>query len=128
MKQPMQIKLKGTNLELTSDIENYAEEKIRSVEKFINPKDPDSVMAYVELEKTTDHHQSGDDLYRAEVNLDIDGQYYRAESSASDVNAAIDEVKDEIEQVVKSRQAKAKTKQRKGGQTIKKLLRGFYRK
>lgn len=128
MKEPMQIKLKGTGIDLTDDISQYAEEKIRFIEKFITPKDPSSVMAYIELEKTTEHHQSGDDLYRAEVNLDIDGQYYRAEAQAADVRAAIDEVKDDIEQVVKSRRSKERTEERRGGKIIKKLLRGFYRK
>lgn len=91
----MNIQIKGTNLELTDALKSYVNEKIGGLEHFLN----NILAARVELETST-HHQSG--FFRCEVNLEVPGKYVlRAESTESDMYAAIDAVipklKDEIE-------------------------------
>ena len=80
----MKIKITTTNIELTSAIESYVQEKIRSVEKFALPHESEDPIAEVEIGKTTNHHQSGD-VFRAEVNLRVRGKHFRATSEKDDL-------------------------------------------
>jgi len=121
----MEIKIKATNIELTPDISGYVDVKMGDVEKFINANDPASVAVYFEVEKTTNHHKSDENLYRAEANLQIDGRYFRADAADADMNAAIDQVKDEVARQVKADQNKRRTLLRKGGAAIKNIFKGF---
>lgn len=120
----MNIQIKATNIDLTPELTDYVHAKMGDVEKFITPNDPSSVQMYVELEKTTDHHQTGDNLYRAEVNLHIDGRYVRAEETEGHIHAAIDSVKDEVSHIIKKDQDKERTFLRKGGAALKRLFKG----
>ena len=122
----MKIKFKATDIELTPELTTYVKKRIADVEKFVHAKDPESVSAYVELERTTEHHQAGK-IMRAEVNLRVDGAYFRAEFSDEEIYAAIDSVKDELIRLARSYYSKQRTLIRKGGVAIKKILRGFYR-
>ena len=71
----MIINIKTKNIELTSPIRAYAEEKIGSIKKHVHNLNGDSVMVDVEVGKTSDHHHKGE-LFRAEVNLEVNGKFY----------------------------------------------------
>jgi len=118
----MQIKIKTTNIELTSAIESYVNEKIRSVEKFAMPHENETPIAEVEIGKTTNHHQSGD-VFRAEVSLRVRGKHFRATSEKDDLYAAIDDMRNEIVRELNSHKEKARTLVRKGAGMIKNMLR-----
>lgn len=120
----MNIKIKATNIDLTSAISDYVNTRVNDIDRFVKTKDPDSVMAYVEVEKTTDHHQKGE-IFRAEINLQVGGKKFRTESSQEDLLAAIDIAKDEMVRSVTENQDKRRTLFRKGGAIIKDLLKGF---
>ena len=80
----MNIQIKGTNLELTEPLKNYVNEKIGRLTHYSN----EMLGARVELETST-HHQKG--FFRCEVNLDMPhNEVIRAESTESDLYAAID--------------------------------------
>jgi ribosomal subunit interface protein len=66
----MQIKIKTTNIELTDAISSYVEEKLQSLEKFAVPHEEENPLLYVEVGKSTNHHQSGD-VFRAEVTMNV---------------------------------------------------------
>lgn len=117
------INLKGTGIELTDAIKSYANEKVASLEKLID-KDDTSVIASIEVEKTTEHHKSGD-VFRAEINMHIAGANLRAEHTEEDLYAAIDGAKDAMARELRSHKNKQKTLEKKGGGIIKRLLRGF---
>lgn len=123
----MTINIKATNTELTPAISSYVEEKVRGVEKFINAKDPSGVLANIEIGLSTKHHQSGK-VFRAEINLHIDGKYLRAVSEQEDLYAAIDDMKDEIIREIKAYKDKKRDLVRKGGAIVKDLLRGIRRR
>ena len=88
--QHMKITIKSTGLELTQPLRDYIENRLWSLNKFVDKWDLEgAVVANVEVEKTTFHHQKGD-IYRAEINLQLPGQLLRAEAENKDIRAAID--------------------------------------
>lgn len=94
----MKIRIKGTNIKLSQSLKDYVEDKISSVEKFINTKFETQVD--FEIEKTTHHHKKGD-IFRAEVNLTIPGKLLRAEAQESDIYLSINGVKDKLQRELK---------------------------
>ena len=76
-------------------------------------------MAEVEVGRTTYHHKSGD-IFRAEINLSINGKMFRAESERDDLFTAIDEVRDSLEQEIKKFKTKKETIFIRGARSIKK--------
>lgn len=117
----MNLNIKTTNISLTPAISEYLEKKLRSLDKFIDI-DRDNVYIQAEVGKTTNHHKSGD-VFKAEINLRIGGNNYRAVSEKDDLYAAIDEVKDELSRAVKSGKDKRISLFRKGALRVKNLLR-----
>ena len=123
----MIFNLKGTDVELTSQIREYLDKRLQSVEKFL-PEGDGSFTADIELGRTTRHHQTGD-VFRAEINVNLGKKMFRAVSEGSDLFKAIDDMRDEIVRELSSRKEKHISILRRGGQKIKNLLRGLsYRK
>ncbi len=118
----MQIKIKTTNFSLTPAIETYLLSKLGSLDKFLLRNK--NAVAFVELAKTTKHHQQGD-IFKAEVNLRVNGdKLIRAAAERWDLRVAIDEVKDELQEEIKKYKDKRETFYKKGARLFKKLLRG----
>ncbi|OGL71481.1 ribosomal subunit interface protein [Candidatus Uhrbacteria bacterium RIFCSPHIGHO2_02_FULL_54_11] len=90
--------IKATNIELTPAIREYVEEKLAYLDELL-PSDP-SIMADVEVGKTTHHHQKGD-VMRCEVNLQVPGALLRVEKTEKDLYKAIDKVKDHLARQIK---------------------------
>lgn len=118
----MRIKIKTTNMELTSAISNYVEEKLAGIEKFAVSHKNEEPLIEVELGKINNHHHSGD-VFRAETNLRLRGKYFRAVSEGEDLYAAIDDMRDELVRELTSYKDKARTLFRRGAGMIKNLLR-----
>ncbi len=114
-------------MDLTPAISSYVEEKIGGLDRFIFAKDPQSVLANVEIGLNTKHHQSGK-VFRAEINLHIGGKYIRAVSEKEDLYIAIDASRDQLAREIKSFKGKTRDLARRGGSVIKKILKGFKRK
>lgn len=92
----MEIHLKYTNLEPSSELKTFIRDKLGFLEKLPLPVGKD-IHAWIEIGRTTRHHRRGMVWY-AECELRIPGQKsVRATSTNFDLGAAIDEVKDEIE-------------------------------
>ena len=118
----MKIKTTATNMEMTSAIESYIDEKLASIEKFAIPHVDEELSVEIEVGKTTNHHNSGD-VFRAEANVRVRGKHFRATSEKSDLYAAIDEVRNELVRELNSYKGKERTMVRKGAGVIKNLLR-----
>ena len=117
----MNIILKSTNIELTPALREYTERRMASIEKFVG----ESGQAAVELEKTTNHHKSGE-IFRAEVNVITSaGQQYRAETNKEDLYVAIDALRDAITSELSKGKAKNITRWRRGAQKLKSLITGI---
>jgi len=83
--------VKGKNLEVPDAVRQYAERKMRRLERFLD----DRTEAILEI--SVEHHRSTDDSRIAEVTLVIDGQALRGRADAVTYEAAIDEVVDKVE-------------------------------
>lgn len=118
----MRINIKTTNMELTSAISDYVEEKLQSVEKFAVPHRDEKILVEVELGKISNHHHSGE-VFRAEANLRVRGKLFRAVSEQSDLYSAIDDMRNELVRVLNSHKDKDRTLVRRGAAMIKNLLR-----
>jgi len=90
----MQIIIKATQLELTDALNQYVEDRIKSLEKYIGRFETQGeTVARVELAHTTQHHRNGV-VFNVEVNLHMNGDVIRAARDGEDMYATIDEVKD----------------------------------
>lgn len=103
----MTTNIRGTNIELTPALRQYAEEKIASLVKFF-----DNIQgANIDIGMRGNHHNKGDIFY-AEVNLFVPGHVLRVVKEESDLYKAIDKVKDhlkgELEQVKEKMRRKDK--------------------
>jgi len=113
--------IKTTDFDMTPEVASYLDSKLVSLDKYIH-RDDESVKCDVELERTTEHHNSGS-IYRAEINLSIGGTLFRAESTEETMNAAIDEAKDEMVKQLRRFKSKRMTLLKRGGEKIKGFLK-----
>jgi ribosomal subunit interface protein len=120
----MNIDVKATGIELTPAISDYISRKLEGISKFVSKDAPDTV-CHVEVGKTTDHHKHGD-IFRAEVRIFTHGQDTYVEAEASDLYAAIDEVRDEIVHKLSSAKDKNASLTKKGGARVKAMIKGFF--
>jgi len=127
----MRIKIKATNLRLTSALRSYVQEKIGGLEKFIqqpeskenlSKKGKDPVEVWVEIGKTTHHHHKGR-VFRAEGQVKILGKNIRSESVQEDLHLAIDEVKDELQRELKKFTSKKVSVYKRTARRMKDLVR-----
>lgn len=90
----MKITIKSTGLELTPPIKEFIEDKVGSVQKFLQRYDANNaVLAEVEIGRPSTHHKKGA-VYFAEININLPGQILRAKVENEDVRVAINEAKD----------------------------------
>jgi len=121
----MKINIRTKNIKLTDPLDQFTQEKIGSVDKFLETEERSnhpSVEAFVELEKTTQHHHKGSH-FRAECNLEVKGKTLRAESVREDIREAIVEVKDELQRELKDLKEKSTDLGRKRKRFLKKIFR-----
>lgn len=87
------IEIKGTNMELTEAIRDYAEKRLAALAPMCEKYSPCDVA--VDVGKTSNHHNKGEVFY-AEFNLTIPGALLRATVTRDDLYAAIDECRDDL--------------------------------
>ncbi len=118
----MKFSIKTKNLELTEEIENYLNKKLEGLKKFTSNFNQGLLKGAVEIGRTTKHHQTGD-IFRAEINLSINGKLFRAESEQESLYAAIDEVRDDLELEIKKFKEKKGTIFIRGARSIAKKMK-----
>lgn len=92
------ITIKFTNLESSEAIDRYLEEKMGPLEKFLKEFGAPHNL-YVELARTTKHHQTGPIFY-AEADIVVPKAHLRASSTADDLYSAIDILQGEIKRQI----------------------------
>ena len=115
----MNITIKATNIELAETIRDYATRKIESLEKIIKNNE---AMVAIEVGKISNHHKTGI-IYRAEVNISVNGKHFRAVSAQEDIYTAIDDVRDELQREMTSRKDKTMRLFKKGAKKVKEMVR-----
>jgi ribosomal subunit interface protein len=104
----MIINIRGTNIELTEALKNYAEEKIGELEKYFG----NIRQADIDIGLRSHHHNKGD-IYYAEVNLHVPGELVRVVKEEADLYKAIDKVKDHMKVDLKKRKEKMRDRDKK---------------
>ncbi len=118
----MKIIIKATNIKLSPSINQYIEEKIGGLDKFLKSFNSELIEANVEVAKTRQGQRQGE-IFRAEVNLSIDGHLIRAEETEDSLIAAIDLVKDDMSREIRKYKNKKMTKFIRGARSWKKFWR-----
>jgi len=116
----MKIIIKATNTKLSPSINEYIEEKIGRLDKFLKGFDSELIEARVDVGKVRQGQRRGE-IFRAEVNLNIGGHLIRAEETENSLMAAIDLVKDRLSREIKKYKDKKMTKFIRGARSWKKL-------
>ena len=116
----MQITIKSTNYQPTPEVTDYVGKKLRAIEKFLDESAAEALCS-VELEH--EHAQQHGRVFRAEVNLNAHGEFFRVEESAESMHAAIDAVHDEILRRLRKGKTKHMSQLRRGGAKVKDWLR-----
>ena len=111
----MNINIKATNIDLTTALREYVEEKIGSLEKFVSRWNAEGGVSVAgEVARTTQHHHKGD-VFRAEVNLKIPHGLLRAEHEGPDIRLAIDRVRDILQIEIDKQKGKEERADKKPG-------------
>lgn len=105
----MNIRIKSTHLELSEALENYIEEKMGMIEKYLG--DTPVINCDFEIEKAVGGQHKGE-IFRAEVNLQVPHELLRIEKTEVDMYKAIDKVKDHLELIIKKYKEKLIDKRR----------------
>ncbi len=121
----MKHNIKAIEISLTPAISDYLEKKIAYLDKFISPEISETVMCYVEIGKSTQHHKNGD-FFVAELTLHIGGKSLRAKAEKDDLYIAIDAVTDEMSEELKSYKDRKTSLVKRSGAKLKGFIRGFY--
>ena len=87
----MRTIVKGKNIDVPEPVRDYAERKMRRLERFLD----DRTEAVVEL--STEQHRSGGDSQIAEVSLVVHGQPLHSHAAGPTHQASLDAVVDRIE-------------------------------
>lgn len=119
----MQTRIKNTRFEMTSDVKEYLDKKLASLEHFFEANDPTASWD-IELEKL-DERIDSQKKFRAELTLQTGGKQYRAEAVGETMLAALDEVKDELKSALRGSHSKSRRLIRESGRRLKAFLRGW---
>src|SRR5581483_3196732 len=92
---PMQLHVKGKNLEVNESLRSYAERKLRKLERRLHAS------TVVELELAVEKNPSIAESQVAEATVHLKGRTLRARETARDMRAAIDELVDKLVRQVK---------------------------
>lgn len=118
----MQVNIKQTDVAIDDELKAYVMLKTEAFQKLLEPGVYDAAICDVELRHST-HHQKGDVCY-VEVNLEADGKLYRASKTEKTFEKAVDKVKDDVLQALRSNKTRARRGFLKGAARVKEWFRG----
>ena len=110
---------KITNADVPQALQTLLERKLQPLQRYLG--DETDVVCDVEFEKVTAREQGP--IHRVEINLRVAGNLYRAEATLESFEAAIDEVRDELDKELRRKNRKQETLFKKGSRKIKEMMR-----
>ncbi len=122
----MNIAIQTKNIKMTDAIRNYVEKKLKGMDRFADTTES-QLQIQVEVGRASGTRESGD-IFRAEINLGINGNQFYAVSKKDELYAAIDDVKNEIERQMKKSKGKDTVAVRKGQRKAKKMIKKTFKK
>ena len=94
------------------------EQKLMTLNKFIGADQ--SVICDAEFDKIAANNKG--QVFRFAVTLEVDGAMYRAEAVEESFEAAVDEVRDELDKKLRRNKSKKDTLGKKAGRALKRLI------
>ncbi len=121
----MDIRLKAKKqVALTTAIQKYLDTRLRSLERLLGSH-AELARCEVELGRAAGKKHQSDHMWFAEVHIKAPGGISAyAKNHAASVNAAIDDVKEEVERQLRTAKKVRVTKRKKQGREAKHALRG----
>lgn len=108
-------------MDLTDAIRDYVFEKVGYLEKFLTA----DATAFVEVGKDSNHHNKGEDIYLAEVQIKSKYGNYFNRQYAGDLYAAVDLVKEELQRDISKNKDRRQTLFVRGARSLKKRIKGM---
>lgn len=115
----MELKIKTSNYEMTSDVAAYLDEKMASLERLVSDE---AGRCEVEIGRGVGHSQQGD-VWKAEIVVHQYGERLYAIAQGESVKAAIDIAKDEMLQQLRKGKDRHVSLARRMGAKLKKFAR-----
>ncbi len=117
----MNIAIKTTGREFTDAMRALVEKKLSALEKYTrHSRTP--VTLSCEIEESIAAVRAGG-RYRAEGNLSVDGELYRAEAVHETLEGAVDRVRDDLARELRQARGKERGLLKRGGAALKRMLR-----
>lgn len=117
----MHVTIKATHLDLTLAVRTLIEEKFSALEKLVAGSASPAKLS-CEVEESIAGERAGA-KYRAEGNLSVGGQFFRAEATGDTLEGAIDRVRDDLMREMHRVRGKKRGLVRRGGAALKRMLR-----
>jgi ribosome-associated translation inhibitor RaiA len=115
----MNIYFQSKNLDLYQDTKNMMINRMNGLNKFFQ-KDTN---AYVDVERTTNHHNNGPDIYHVSIKIDDPLNQYFTEEYQENIRKAFDGAYGDMFRVVRSHRSKSRNLARRAGARIKRIFR-----
>mgnify|MGYP000896085393 CR=1 FL=1 len=115
----MEINFTYNNHEEARALTPVAEQKLQTLKKFIN--DDQSVIFTAEFDKVAANNKGA--IFHFAANLQVDGELYRADATEESFEAAVDEVRAELDKKLRRTKSKKDSLSKKAGRAIKRVLR-----
>jgi ribosomal subunit interface protein len=114
----MNINFNYNNHAETQALTAVTEQKLGSLKKFIGTDQ--SVVCDAEFDKVAANQKGA--IFRFAVNLQIDGELYRAEATEESFEAAVDEVRAELDKRLRRNKSKKDSLGKRAGRAMKRLI------
>ncbi|MDP3646182.1 MAG: HPF/RaiA family ribosome-associated protein [bacterium] len=119
----MNTRIKATDYQITPEVSDYLNVRLLTLEKLLGG-DADLARCEVELGRDAGNQRHGEHVWFAEITITApNGMHARATNRAASINAAIDDVKEEVERQLRREKQVHIRILRKGGAALKRLLR-----
>ena len=119
----MNVTIKGTNYEVDAKARELIDNKLKPIERTLGA-DAEKALVEVEIE-LVEERKNNNAVYRAEINISVEGKLYRGASTRRLLQNAMNDVKEELTKEIRRSRGKERDMTKKGGRLIKSFLRGF---
>ena len=116
----MTINFTYNNLEEARALTDITQQKLSTLEKFIAANQ--SVVCDAEFDKVAANSKG--DVFHFAVNLQVDGEMFRADATEENFEAAVDEVRNELDKLLRRNKSKKDTLDKKAGRALKDEIAG----
>lgn len=113
----MRVHFKGTDYQIPARLSAIATKKINALKKLMG-QGKHEAFAYVDMGKETAAHQNGK-IWKADINLDVDGTRFHAKALAERIEQAIDTAVTELKRELHTAHKKRQSIMKRGGALFK---------